>query len=171
MEYFSRHNRSGRVLAWVGACAVIALGMAPNAVWAADCRTDVNIEASAVPADNAGVGGHLAEHIIGMAPRAAVGNTAYPSEEAFTDVWTLYKAMSFVNAGSPDCTPTGTNNIYKAVQQANFGGDAIPMRTCTAVADGACSTWNNGDASSIVFTFRRDAPNGDWYILTSYPQP
>lgn len=173
MKYFSGHNRSGRVLAWVGACAIIAVGMAPNSAWAADCRTLASVTQSADLANNTNDGGHVDKHVVGQAVPAGsartVGTTAYNSATAYDAVWQAY--LGDTTSPVPDCLSTGANNIDPDVPVANLGL-VLPyaISSCTAAAAGDCTTWGAATATSAQFVFRR-LPSGDWILLTAFPRP
>lgn len=167
------HNRSGRVLALLGACAVVALGMAPNAAWAADCRTIATVTHSADLANNTADGGHVDKHVVGQPVPAGstqgVGTTAYENITSYNAVWGAYLADT--TSPVPDCLSTGSGNIDPNVPVANLGLPLpLAISTCATSAAGVCTAWGAATATSAQFVFRRLA-SGDWILLTAFPRP
>lgn len=157
-----------RIWALAGIFAAFAMAAAPNAAWAVtDCRGLETVTDSAVPDDNAGAGGHLGEHVIGMNPRGQVGTTAYPSAAKFTEVWDAYVGLSYANAGSPNCEDGQAP--FPQIPFARLGMDAFDLKRCTATADGACTTWEDVNTGNVAFGFRKE--DDDWILNTSYPRP
>jgi len=172
MTHFSMRNLSGRTLGLLGACAVVALGMAPNGAWAADCRTVATVTQSADLTHNTTDGGHVDKHVVGQpvpagSPRT-VGTTAYNSVAAYNTVWQAY--VTDTTSPVPDCIATGPSNIDPNVPVANLGLPLpLAISNCTAAAAGDCTTWGAATAASAQFVFRR-LSSGDWILLTAFPR-
>lgn len=172
MKYSSMHNRSGRVLALLGACAVVALGMAPNAAWAADCRTIATVTHSANLANNTADGGHVDKHVVGQPVPAGstqgVGTTAYDNITSYNAVWGAYLADT--TSPVPNCLSTGSDKIDPNVPVANLGLPLpLAISTCTTTSPNGCTAWGAATATSAQFVFKR--LGGDWILLTAFPRP
>lgn len=166
-----------RALALLSACAIFALTLTPNRAWAfTDCRTLDTVIASADPATNAGMHGHLAKHVVNMdyqllSNPQIVGTRAYPDTDTFTEVWDAYALLPYDRAGRPNCdgsvgSPRGQIPFARLVDVDGFN-----VSVCADAADGACLDWNVGAATgNVTFSFTRNG-DGAWILNTSYPYP
>jgi hypothetical protein len=147
-----------------------------SSAYAQDCRLDPNVNNSANPFLNTGMGGHLNKHIFTMPAPNIPGNSAlnatmFNTVPNWNSLWRGYRSAVIV---APQCPPAAG----PATVPSNAGPGALPANAqvdgydCTAVDAGnntQCTTIANQFVpGNYRFVFRRTV-NG-WVVLTAYPQ-
>lgn len=131
------------------------------------CRDIKTIQESANANNNTAMGGHVTQHIYGMAPPSGttqLDKTLFEAKGKYDAVWRQYQYISNpVNCG-------GGGQAQQSVSLSALGIKSLGAYSCTAVnSNGECTTWNSYMAGSVFFGFI--LKNKQWILNTSFPEP
>lgn len=133
---------------------------------AATCRDIESVQKSADANKNTDAGGHLTQHILGMAPppgTSQVGKTLFSSKGKYDSVWRQYQYVA---------NPVGCsgNQAQQTVSLQALGISNLDAFSCTAAnANGECTKWDSYMAEEVFFGFL--LKNGKWILNTAFPVP
>ncbi len=148
--------------------AAIMLGLsATGPAQAATCRDIKTVQSSADPDKNTAAGGHMTQHILGMAPPSGlsqIDKSLFSDKGKAQAAWRQYGYISNpVNCG-------GGSAQSQSVSVEKLGMGKIDSLSCTKVdANKKCIEWKSYMAKSIFFGFV--LKNNNWILNTMYPEP
>ena len=141
--------------------------LTPQFAVAAPCRETPNVPKSANASDNTAMGGHLTQHIYGMAPPAGAsqeGKTLFSAQGKYQDVWRQYQYI----ANPVNCA--GSGQAQQSVSLETLGIKNLDAYSCKEVnAEKQCIRWDAYIAKSVFFGFI--LKNGTWLLNTAFPEP
>jgi hypothetical protein len=148
-------------LLFLGSSLSLALVSPPAR--AAACRDIATVQQSAVLTANTGMGGHVAQHVLGMQPPSGtsqVGKTLFSDNGKFNDAWSLYTRVT----NPRSCSGSHVLQVFDL-------GHPIDAFSCRkADGNGKCTEWDSFYATEVAFGFVRQS-NGVWILNTAYPLP
>ena len=133
------------------------------------CRRDIpEIGQSADPTRNTAMGGHVTQHIHGMAPppgTSQLGKTLFAKQKDFEAAWRQYRYI-----GNP-CNCGGGGQAQQTVSLTNLGMRWMDAYSCIGVdpATGMCNQFTLYMASDIFFGFL--LVGRTWILNTCFPIP
>lgn len=147
--------------------AALILALSSAATHAIECRAIPTVQQSADADDNTAFGGHLTQHILGMAPppgTSQVGKTLFDSEGRWNSVWRQYQYI----ANPVACSG---KQAQQRVSLSDLNIRYLDAFSCkSADRNGRCTSWDAYIAKSVFFGFILNA-KGEWIINTAFPDP
>ena len=134
-----------------------------------ECRTIQSVLNSADPAQNAGMGGHLTQHILGLTPPAGLtqqGKTLFDSQRDYLIVWNRYTRLLNATRNCGGANPRDSRTLL----QLGWPGFMAVWSCDTVDAQGRAVDVRGYIARTIVFAFQHHHPHG-WILATCYPEP
>ena len=140
-----------------------------------------SIDESASVARNTAMGGHLTQHIYGVAPPAGMsqqGKTLFTKQKDFESVWRQYKRMPWIVAhGVYGGEGAGTRAVNCGARQAQqevalnrLGITMMDCYSCTGVdGSGMCNEKTMYMVEAIFFGFI--LRERTWILNTAFPVP
>lgn len=150
----------------VTAVAMVACAMA-SSVQAAACRDTPRVQESANPNVSTAMGGHMTQHIQGMAPppgTSQVDKTLFAAKGKAEAAWRQYQYI-------PNPVNCSGQSAQQDVSLEKLHIQNLDALSCTqANANGECTKWNAYIAKSVFFGFVL-APSRQWIVNTIFPDP
>ena len=129
---------------------------------AAACRDIATVQRSAQLAYNEEMGGHVAQHILGMLPpwgSSQVGKTMFSEKVEYENAWNLYSRVTNPSSCSAD----------HVLQVVDLDHPIDALSCIKADWSGRCTRWDSYSATEVALVFGRRR-NGAWILITAYPR-
>ena len=154
---------------WLLASSLLVLGIGvtvsllsmPAAL--AACRDIASVQRSADLAHNEEMGGHVAQHILGMQPPwglSQYGKTMFSDAARYRSAWEHYSRITRPN----DCSGSHVLQVF------DLGGRIEALSCRDADKRGRCTRWDKFSATQVALGFTRQYA-GAWILNTAYPLP
>jgi hypothetical protein len=130
---------------------------------AAACRDIATVQQSADLGKNEGMGGHIAQHILGMVPpkgSSQLGKTMFSERVKYENAWKLYSRVT----NPKSCSGGHVLQVF----ELGYPIDAFSCRE--ADGSGKCTRWDSFHATEVALGFNKQS-NGVWVLNTAYPLP
>ncbi len=128
---------------------------------AAACRDLATVQQSAKLAYNEEMGGHVAQHILGMLPpwgSSQVGKTMFSEKVEYENAWSLYARLTHPRRCWGD----------HVLQVIDLDRPIDALSCIKADWSGRCTRWDSYSATEVALVFGRQR-SGDWILITAYP--
>jgi hypothetical protein len=137
----------------------ISLLSTPEAL--AACRDLASVQRSADLAHNEEMGGHVAQHILGMQPpwgSSQYGKTLFLDAARYRDAWEYYARVT----NPRYCSGGHVLEVFE------LGGHLEALSCREADENGKCTRWDRFSATHVALGFVRQR-DGAWILNTAYP--
>ncbi|MBD2452193.1 hypothetical protein H6G76_34850 [Nostoc sp. FACHB-152] len=145
----------------------ISIILNPSSASAAICREIQTVINSAIVDNNTAAGGHVTQHIDGLAPpqgRSQAGKTLFADRSKFEAAWRFYQLIL-----NPKACTSGAVQQVVSVEVLKLPVPFEAVKCTGADANGLCTTRESYVAANVVFSFIQ--VRGEWILTSAYPEP